>query len=327
MISTSDARNTRVVVAHRNGPASPCPDGTAAAVLIHDALPQAEVRFAAHGPELDAVRPEHGMLFVDVAPPRDRAVEFAEAGAIVLDHHASQKDVVEMFGARGIYDDHPGVSGAVLAFDHVWLPAAEANGVGLDVVERARDFALLAGVRDTWQRDDPRWEESCAQAAALRFWPWERLAAVRDPFGAGWEELDLLVRTTGGQLHANALERARAEAGWVIRVRTSGGTRLALSNTLETSDLAELVDADVLVGWRLAGDDGRVRIQASMRARGPYDVAAVARSMGGGGHRAAAGLGVTLGPDLVSFDPIAFVVGVFDRHEAAPTRVEAPPAP
>ena len=99
----------------------------------------------------------------------------------------------------------------------------------------------------------------------------------------------------------NTAQKAQAAANGATYLWTTAGTRLAIVNTLDTSDLAEIVDADVLVGFSIFStpnaqllDD--VRIRYSFRAaRADYDVGSLAASVvGGGGHRGAAGCEVPL---------------------------------
>lgn len=314
-----DLASIRTVVVHENGPANACPDGTAAAVLAHDAIPRASIVFASHE-ALRALRPDHGMLFADICPPRERAREFVEAGAYVLDHHAHQRDVVELFGERGTYAGSPGVSGAVLVFAHVWLPPVRDQPAYGPSIANAREFARLAGVRDTWQRDagPASWQEASAQAEALRFWPWARLALLRDPFGASWRDLGKLLEV-GHVLAEKRQASARASAARAVRMtlETSRRTRVAAVPTLETSDAAELVeDADVFAGFSYAAPEGdpqgRPLMKLSLRSRTGYDVGAFAAWLGGGGHRAAAGATFPM-PDG---NPFAAIRGLLTDFES-----------
>lgn len=121
MLPIDKLQAIKTVVSHEN-----CADGLASAMIIKDVLPDAKVLFFQYGsPDLAALPAEAGMIFCDFSPPANRAQEFVDAGAIVLDHHKTAKDVVALFGALGVYADEkadPGVSGAVLAYREVWLP-------------------------------------------------------------------------------------------------------------------------------------------------------------------------------------------------------------
>ena len=65
-----------------------CPDGVASAILLHDVLPDAELKFVQYGTEEQkALRATSGMLFADFSPHAETFQKFVDAGAIVLDHH------------------------------------------------------------------------------------------------------------------------------------------------------------------------------------------------------------------------------------------------
>ncbi len=298
-----EPQNVLKIVVHENGPGNACPDGVAAALLLREALPHAQVVFRNYE-LLDVLPPEPGVLFCDICPSPESAPAWFEAGAYVLDHHATRKDVVAKFGRRGVYSDEAGVSGAVLAYRHVFMPWIKSGG-GFPRVggfptqrqfkhERAEYFANLAGVRDTWRKTDERWREACEQAEALRFWPWYEWPL--DPFGRDEVEFAAML-SVGRVLYAKSIEDAKRLAGDAKHVTTANGTRVAIIPTTHTSDVAELVDADVLVGfkYRYEPSDDLLRLQLSFRSRTGYDVSALAKSLGGGGHRAAAGATLTAG--------------------------------
>lgn len=156
------SRITRIIT-HAN-----CPDGIASAMILHDALPDASVEFVQYGtPEHRDMHATPGMLFCDITPPRERVSEFVGAGAMVLDHHAAQKDIVDAFGENGVYACETGKSGAWLAYWHVWRNIA-FNACGIDN-DNVKHFARLAGIRDTWWKGHELWTEACEQAAALMF--------------------------------------------------------------------------------------------------------------------------------------------------------------
>ena len=309
----------RRVVCHRNSEATACPDGTAAAILLADALPDAEITFASYGAELDAVKPMPGLLFADICP-RDRVDEHVAAGAIVLDHHASHEDIVRRFGERGIFGSKT-ESGASLAHDHVWLPRVGLDGAGKTERARAEQFARLAAVRDTWRRDHETWIAASEQAAALSLFAWDDWQTLHRPFcdGGGGIAFESML-TSGRPLYAARLRRAQLAAQGVTYLWTTAGTRLAIVNTLDTSDLAEIVDSDVLVGFSIFTDrespSGRAaaHMRFSFRARGNYDVGSLAKSApGGGGHRGAAGCVVPLEWNV---NAITQAFSFVERHEA-----------
>lgn len=320
-LPTDKLRNVRRIVTHAG-----CPDGIASALILRDVLPDAEVEFVAYDSTQRDLRASEGMLFCDMTPPRHRAREFVGEGAIVLDHHRSQREVVEVveaFGPLGVFADEdrePGVSGAVLAFREVWEPlevAAEIDRessmlrTGTSVARRdhVQEFAAMAGVRDTWRRDSPLWEQACEQAAALVFYP--------RSFWLKGGEVDSKTRGGGVRVNWHAVFAA-CELGKILRVRdrerddrafqratffyaripySSNRLLVAVVNTLAVSDLADVLarrsGADVTVGFEYGcegpKDEQVAWLNCSVRSRGDFDCSALAKSRGGGGHRHAAG--------------------------------------
>jgi hypothetical protein len=280
-------RQVRTIVTHDS-----CSDGLASALILKEALPDARVLFVQYGtPELRALPAEPGMLFCDMSPPADRVQEFVTAGAIVLDHHATARGVVEAFGERGVFGDEkaePGVSGAVLA----------ARAIGLDSVGRAvRELATLAGIRDTWQNTHPRWDEARAQHEALMFWPRERWLSAPPQ---DWSRL----LEIGPPLLERQAERVRRAIDKAWRAAL-GPLRLVILDGVElTSDAAETIGpgADLVAGfgYRAEADPKaaapsappKLTLVFSLRSHTDFDCAAFAKHEGGGGHTRAAGFGV-----------------------------------
>lgn len=114
------------IVTHAN-----CMDGLASAMILLDVLPSAKIVFCQYNtPDYLNLPATPNMLFCDITPPRDRAAEFVTAGSIVLDHHKTAKDIVLMFGANGVFGDeiaNPGISGAMLAYQQVWVPLISSS--------------------------------------------------------------------------------------------------------------------------------------------------------------------------------------------------------
>lgn len=310
MIKPKLLADVRVAYCHKN-PDSPCPDGVASALLVHAALERVDIAFVDHT-QLALLRPHPGALFCDIAPPPDNT-SWAHAGALVLDHHKTAEPVVRAFesqgyGAFGDEATEPGVSGAVLAYRHVFVPLRGEHLV-------AKHFALLAGVRDTWQRHDPTWTAACAQAEALRFWPW---ASYPDrPFtvdsGVFVEMLEV-----GHVLLQKQAEQTRALIRQGYCLTTAQGTRLFIIPTRETSDVAEALgpEADLVVGfgYRAHGGEAPPELSLSTRSHTGYDCAALAAHYGGGGHKAAAGFRHPC--RLTDPQPYALIRDLVERFEA-----------
>jgi len=300
MISNEKLKAIKTVISHDN-----CPDGTASAIILHDALPNAEIRYVQYGSDAHKYLPAtEGMLFCDFSPPADRAAEFVAAGAIVLDHHKTAKSVVELFGENGVFADEsadPGVCGAVLAYRHVWKPmhldreSDTSQGMRKQNPELEPfidQLATLAGIRDTWQRRDHRWAAACVQASVLAFIPnkvW--LSYPLTYTQAHWNDHFRPL----GQLLVEKQDKdvvRICEKGW--HFSTEQGTRIiVIPSKGLTSDAAEYLDdkVDLVAGFGYTFEPGMDRplLIVSTRSHTNFDCATFCKRYGGGGHTKAAG--------------------------------------
>lgn len=296
-----------------------CSDGLASALILKDFFPDAAVQFIQYGTDAHkTLVAEPGMLFCDFSPPEDRVREFVNAGAIVLDHHATAKPLVEAFGERGRFGDekdHPGVCGAVLAYREVWGPRFEKVGPG--TFERVQRFATLAGVRDTWQKDSPDWVEACQQAQVLAFapnsfWMGKGLAAVLQEWPETWAPIGKILYDR----QQKDVERAAKKA---YRFTTQRGTRVALlASKGLASDVKEYLkdEVELVVGLGFAyepGIDPYPKLILSTRSNGKFDCGAFCKRNGGGGHTRAAGC--TLAMSEESLNPYHMAEWAITYHE------------
>ncbi|MEZ4444346.1 MAG: DHHA1 domain-containing protein [Polyangiaceae bacterium] len=305
-LDPTNLRSAQVVVAHAD-----CPDGIASALLLHAALPEAEVRFVEHGtPEHRDLAAVAGMVFCDIVPPAARAAEFVAAGAVVLDHHRSARDVIAAFGPRGVFadeDDERGVSGALLAYREVWVPLLGESAP-------ARRFAELAGIRDCWLTEHPDWREATNQAAALLLWGYPELAT-----GPGVPpSLSEAQAAAGARAVTRRADTARQIAARELLFATP---RLAIYNDRErsVSDVAQAAfelhpELAVVAGFYFkVTSEGRMLLVCSLRSRPlGVDVAAIAKRLGGGGHRAAAGFGREVTTDMPN--PLTLLTGLLSPN-------------
>lgn len=269
-----------------------CADGLASAMLVKAALPHIEIVFAQHGrPSLEALDASPGLLFCDIVPPRARAREFVDAGATVLDHHAHARDIVELFEARGHFADEradPGVSGALLAYRHVYLPIIGERS-------SAERFARLIGVRDTWQLASPDWQRATELYAALLGMPRAHWLETNGAADALEVAIDPRTLQLGAQFHAERLTRADAivtTGSLTLRDAAGHVWGLYFDPASLTSDVADLLRARGVpnaCGLQHRIEDGCARTALSLRSDGALDVGALAKRHGGGGHRRAAG--------------------------------------
>src|ERR1700754_3177520 len=82
-----------------------CADGVMSSIILKDVLPEAEVKFLQYGVEQEELEAAPNMLFCDFSPHPKRVTDFVAAGALVLDHHKTARDVVSAFGADGVFGD------------------------------------------------------------------------------------------------------------------------------------------------------------------------------------------------------------------------------
>jgi oligoribonuclease NrnB/cAMP/cGMP phosphodiesterase (DHH superfamily) len=297
MIDLDKLQKVQHIITHKD-----CPDGIASAMILKDVLPEAKVTFIQYNtPEQRALPAEPGMLFCDFSPANDRIQEFKDVGTLVLDHHKFARETVEAFGENGVFADEttePGVCGAVLAYRHVWFPQKKSWSAmdEHDPEQAARgkavhELATLAGIRDTWQKDDPRWKQACEQAEALRFWPLNLLIGTNPDTWPG------LIQPIGSVIFNKNLERAKDMSETSYRFTTMSGTRVIIfGGASMSSDTAEAAgdSVDLVVGFSYKTDDGKPIVIYSTRSHTDFNCGAFCKAHGGGGHTKAAGFSVKL---------------------------------
>jgi hypothetical protein len=369
MLSIEKLLAVKTIIVH-----DACPDGLASAIILKDAYAQRglypEIRFVQYGTEgREKLEPAPGMLFCDFSPyipdieveegkrkipDPEKLKAWVDSGTIVLDHHAGAKNVVLAFGKNGVFADekeHPGVSGAFLAYGLVWTPLYYAGRMAVvelphdEPIQMARtneellvqmenalkgvqdehdrivatqesetlfvkDFAVLAGIRDTWQNKHPRWREALVQTEVLFFFPHEDWLAKAVPFHPGnrsfWTERlklgDLLLTK-----HEKSVKRC-IEGSW--KFTTAKGTRvLVFEGVTKASDAGELVDkgADIVMAFNYFTEEingfPHRKVIYSLRSHTGYDCAAFAKTFpGGGGHTAAAGFNIDFDTEPQSYE-------------------------
>lgn len=265
-----------------------CPDGFGAAWAAWRAWGESALYVPrSHD---DALRPsdwagDH-VLFADIAPPAHAWRELAEQveRLVVLDHHVS---------ARDRYRAEPALAEAVEAGGHLVVFELAHSGAVLtwQHLHPERPLPpLLAYIEDqdlwSWQLPASR-EVNAAISSHLRsFETWERLAAT---------PVETLAAEGRPILRALRMEVDRALAT-AHPVRVAGLALEAVNARLQRAEIGhELAERGAFgtpagVVYRLTGR----RVDASLYSVGEYDVARIAESLGGGGHRNAAGFSVTL---------------------------------
>jgi len=318
MIPLDKIRGLQHIVVHDN-----CADGSAAALILKDVLPKADVRFIQYNtPEHRTLEVRPGTIFADFSPHPDQADAFREVGAIVLDHHKDKRELVESFGELGVFGDEktqPGISGAFLAYREVWLPT---EGRTFDDEDEfpvfVRRLATLAGVYDTWMHKDPRWKEAYRQALVLKYMPHDLLiefglAYVHSHWASRFDWLGKILE----EKDRVAVDRAIRE-GRRFTMATYADHPLHVlmfPNVILSSNTAEALDGDgetdLVVGFDVIFENGGpCKYLYSTRSHTGFDCSAFARANGGGGHTASAGFSVK---DPTK-DPLSTFTELLDAH-------------
>jgi hypothetical protein len=318
-ISVEKISLVRHIVTHAN-----CADGTASAMILGMALPNAQIQFVQYGSDArEKMEARPRMLFCDMSPPSSRIDEFLDVGAIVLDHHIKAKENIARFvhaglGAFADEDLNPGVGGALLAFRFVWFPLSEAGVFEHRCTHGAlvEDLAVLAGIRDTWQTKHPRWIESQDLAAALKFWGPDVLVGSCP---STWAHM---LGSVGHKHYQAQLQLAKSSLEGAFIVESFNGIRAAIFQTTEPCSNAaemlrtnpELVSCPVsfIAGFSMYSEDAQLKIVYSLRSLDGFDVGAFCKVNGGGGHTAAAGFSVPIGID--SLNPIQLLKVLLDDY-------------
>jgi len=281
-----------------------CADGMASAMILHDALPDAEIEFLAYNTkEFSELKAKPNMLFCDFSPPEDRAQEFIDQNSIVLDHHKGVKNLVQRFKHYAFADEieDPGISGANLAFQCVWFPIKTFyNSLSSEYLVKILEFQELAGIRDTFQTNHIKWNKARRQAEVLTFytsayWLNEERDTTRSHSGPFLSEAEMTLGHTLVTHLDSMVEKVVKEAYHFTAVN---GLRCAVfQGGKVTSDAAEKLrkdGIDVIAGFSYAVVDDQPKISFSLRSNGKFNVAEFAQCFGGNGHTKAAGCSVNL---------------------------------
>lgn len=330
MIELELLRNVTHIVTHEN-----CADGTSSAMILLDVLPNAKVTFCQYSTKLhDTLPAEPGMLFCDFSPPVSRIQEFLDVKAVVLDHHGGPaKESTLAFAEKslGAFADEkmdPGVSGAMLAYRHVWEPLAQANHKAHQVAhalggtvyvdpdlgprhEAVGKLARLAGIRDTWQKHDSLWTLACETAEATRWWPWE---IVKD---TPWDRWASELFKIGPILMARNMRTVDKCIEGAYRFTSGKGRKVTVFEGLKpSSDAAEKLGEanDLTIGLGFLVEEGQPKMLFSTRGRGTFHCRNFAMAHGGGGHVKAAGFNIPLTP--ATPQPYELARQVLERYES-----------
>lgn len=264
-----------VVLYHGN-----CYDGFGAAWAARLSLGD-DARYVpvTHGRPVPEMESGSDVYILDFSYPRAVLLELADqmASVVVLDHHKTAEEALaglQAPGLRVVFDMNK--SGAVLAWEHFHPDT------------RVPDLLRYVEDRDLWRF---ALRESEEIGAAMRSWPFR--------FDV-WDDLTIERLAADGI----AILRQTKQMVQMICAQAAfgdvGGERCVVVNaTAFWSEvghhlLEEWPAAPFAASWYISKHGEKIW---SLRGRGDYDVSALAKRFGGGGHHDAAGFTVVAAPD------------------------------
>lgn len=260
----------RVVIYHGN-----CPDGMTAAWAAWKAYgDRATYHPANYGEPLPAIEPGAMVYVLDFSYPRDVLVALAErAKVVVLDHHKTAQADLDGLGFARFDMDH---SGAFLAWAYFAPPLDTTPPV---IVQYAED-------RDLWRFALP---ESRAISQWLRCVPYEleawNVAAITLA-----TDFETCAREGRAMLRFQD-QQVRVMCDRAVRRDIEGHMVHVVNATVFFSEVGEELCVrypdEPFAAYYFDRQDGKR--QWGARSRGGFDVSAVAKALGGGGHPGAAG--------------------------------------
>lgn len=268
-----------LVIYHGN-----CQDGFTAAWVMHLWLEETGIEvsaaeptefFAAHyaGDGKPVQLPDvtgRRVWMVDFCTGREQLLELKANAAelVVLDHHKTAQAACAGLDFCTFDMDR---SGARLAWDHCY-----PGRVAPWIVDYVQD-------RDLWRFMLPRSHEVNAfmQSARMTFETWDQISEI----------FNVSQAADRGQGALDYIDRyVREMKLQARRMMFAGYDDIPVVNApyISTSELVGALSEDALfaVGWFQRGDG---MYQYSLRSRGDFDVSALAKLCGGGGHKNAAG--------------------------------------
>lgn len=285
MIQVEKLKKVKKIIAHKY-----CHDGTSSAMIIKDVLHDADVEFYSHKDKayLD-LEAQEGMLFCDISPPPGRDQEFIDTKAIVLDHHEKTKDTVLKFQEHGlgVYGEtQDGISGAVLAYNHVWLPLIDLART--DKIHVCR-LQRLAGIRDTYQKDSIEWDDAQEQTEAIAFYPINHFLNNHIA-GITAEEnvIGRIIKEKTEDFIKRAAETAYTYFWKDRKIAILSGHRVIS----DASEELRKQGCSIVFSFTYKNTTDGLFLSYSSRSDGSFDCNKFAGYFGGGGHiRAAGGIG------------------------------------
>lgn len=239
---------------------------------------------------------DRDVYMVDFSWPRDLMAElFEKAGRVVwLDHH---KTAFEMWcgnGEREYYRDSPAHDDGHPSFDITLDNNKSGALLAWEYFHPGTEVPMLIkhiDDRDRWQWKLEGSAEIHAALGSMKPWSFEQWKDLIDPlFGVEplYDEGTAILRAQKQHVEQMA-KQARKCAIYDLDGEMLGQRGLAVNATLHMSEVGhELANQSGTYGlvWYVGADN---HVKCSLRSNGDYDVSAIAKAFGSGGHKNAAG--------------------------------------
>lgn len=285
-------KQVRIIITHAD-----CVDGIASAIIIADAIKAKHIQLYVGSQQHLELEPEPGMLFCDCSP-KTKTKRFLEAGAMVFDHHESAKEITQQFVEKGLGyygETNNGIAGAKIAYQLIWFPLMSPFiDWTISKSNNLQKLAELASIRDTWQKNNPLWEEANILGSTLRFYPFKYwMDKVSSEKAGEFSKDELLVGKISYEKYLKQINKVADTAFHTIWADKK--ISVFSANGHFTSDVSELLrkrGQNITVGFSFNIENNIPKVCYSVRSDESFDCAQFCKHFGGGGHIRAAGFSV-----------------------------------
>jgi uncharacterized protein len=237
-----------------------------------------------YGQPVPDVRGKH-VTIVDFSYPRDVMISLIEQAQslVVLDHHKSAQEALEglttslpvEMAERAYIKFEDGKSGVLMAWEHFYGGKEPPELIGY----------LDAG--DLWQLD--RYDDLKQVQAALRSYPYDFKQWDHWMTAGGLDQL----RAEGGAIRRFIEQKVAELLKTKHEIEVAGEKVMAVNAPwFLASEIAGSLAEQSEAGWGVCYYNNYDGKTFSLRSRGDVDVSEIAKKLGGGGHKGAAGFRV-----------------------------------
>ena len=285
---------TTKIIYHQTSPGIDCPDGIASAWVTHKVFPDAEIIGASYQGEMPQVNEGDRLIIVDFSFSAEILESWADKGCeiTIIDHHKTALNDLAQLSDRILQKFDMNQCGATLAWRY--FLTEEPMPVFLEYV---RD-------RDLWNFELEKTEEIYEAVAHIG-----RSFALFDALEPlSRQQLIEAFAPLGERLLAPKRQRISEIAKTAEWKKIAGHKVLAVEIPQEEARLAsdvcsklynENLDSPFVMAYSKNKEEGWNLSFRSNKKVGNFDVSAIARQFGGGGHHNASGAGVEKLPFFV----------------------------